>query len=115
MKKLTPIVALSLGACVTDPNAQAAIDAKTRQDVRAYVAENWDNYQARYRRMKTELPPGDLEFVDVSDFRCDSIADALSCNFQVTAKTETGELATFRGWGQFAYYEGELGEVIIVG
>lgn len=115
MKKLTPIVALSLGACVTDPNLRTAVDARTRDDMRAYVAENWDAYQQRYRYIRAELPPGKLEFVDLNDLRCDPIADAFSCNFQVTAKTESGEFATFRGWGQFAYRNGSLAEVIIVG
>jgi hypothetical protein len=115
VKKCVPIIALSLSACVSaDPNTQQAADDRTKQDMRSYVAANWNSFEARMRR-SAPMPPGPLEFVDLDDFLCEPTAGALSCNFQITAKTQTGDLTTGRGWGMFAYHDGALGEVIIVG
>jgi hypothetical protein len=112
MKKCAPIIALSLGAC--GPSAMQAVDERMKQDLRGLVAEFWESYEARMRQAE-RIPPGRLEFVDIDEVRCETVTDAFACDFQITARTETGELTKGRGWGSYAYYDDQLVEVFMFG
>ena len=115
------IAALSLSACTSDemryrwpPVAASAVP--TDAEMQAYVAQNWSRYEEDLRRT-AKLAPGQLQFVGVSDVRCRADFGRMICNYQVAARTPSGELAQGRLEGFFENKDGKLDEyeVIYVG
>jgi hypothetical protein len=111
MKHSAPLLAISLTACAT---THPALAVPTRHDVQEYVAANWQYYQNDVRRAAAGYA-GRLELVGVSELKCGGRGMTM-CDFQITAKTEAGDLVSVRKSELLGYGDdGKLGEFIIVG
>jgi hypothetical protein len=111
MKHSAPLLALSLSACAT---ANPTLAVPTEHDVQAYVAENWQYFQSDLRR-SADGYAGRLEFVGVSELKCGGRGVTM-CYFQITARTEAGDLVSARSSELLGYGDdGKLGSFIIVG
>jgi len=118
-QRITPtacmsLVALSLSACATPQPERSVVAADSVEtDVRNYVLDDWPSFERRLR-WSTRVPEGKLEFVEFGDLKCQT-DHLMHCDFQLTARTESGQLVSGRVSGTFGYDEGKLGEYIIVG
>jgi hypothetical protein len=115
-KAVSIVVAVPLGACASiagghnEPTSISAVES----DLRSYIAENWAGFEQRFR-WSSKIDQGALQLVAIDDVRCHSEVGVIFCDFAATANTEEGKPVTARLGGTFGYFDGKMGETILVG
>jgi hypothetical protein len=114
-KAVSVLAAVPLGACasIAGSNNEPIRVSVVESDLRSYVIDNWPDFERRFR-WSSKVDQGALEFVSIDDVKCYSDVGVIFCNFLATANTADGEPVSARIGGTFGYFDGRLGETIIV-